>query len=83
MSFREDRLKERVEEVRPGLEKAREIAELAESENRAMTDEEQKIYDEGVSKARERRRRDEAVSARPGGVRVREGTLRQRHRWPK
>jgi hypothetical protein len=52
MSFREDRLKERVEEVRPGLQKAREIAELAESEHREMTAEEQKIYDEGVSKAR-------------------------------
>ena len=53
MSFREERLKERVEEVRPGLQKAREIAELAESENRDMTDAEQKIYDEGVSKARD------------------------------
>jgi len=52
MSFREDRLKERVAEVRPGLQKAREVAELAESEHREMTDAEQKIYDEGVAKAR-------------------------------
>ena len=51
-SFREERLKEQVEEIRPGLQKAREIAELAESENRPMTEAEQKIYDEGVSKAR-------------------------------
>ena len=69
MSFREDRLKERVEEVRPGLQKAREIAELAESENRAMTDAEQKIYDEGVAKARsvadavKQHRHDESVFA--------------------
>ena len=52
MSFREDRLKERIEEIRPQLQKAREIAELAESENRALTPEEQKTYSEGVSKAR-------------------------------
>ena len=51
-SFREQRLQERVAEIRPGLQKAREIAELAESEHREMTAEEQKIYDEGVSKAR-------------------------------
>ena len=52
-SMREERLQERVAEVRPGLQKAREIAELAESENRAMTADEQKIYDEGVAKARD------------------------------
>ncbi len=52
-SFREQRLQERVAEIRPGLQKAREIAELAESEHREMTAEEQKIYDEGVSKARD------------------------------
>ena len=52
-SCREQRLQERVAEIRPGLQKAREIAELAESENRVMTDAEQKMYDEGVSKARE------------------------------
>ena len=52
MSFREERLKERIAEVRPGLQKAREIAELAESEGRDMTPDEQKTYDEGVSRAR-------------------------------
>ena len=43
-SLREQRLAERIEEIRPGLQKAREIAELADSENRAMTPEEQKIW---------------------------------------
>ena len=52
-SLREERLQERVAEVRPGLQKAREVAELAESEHREMTDAEQKIYDEGVAKARD------------------------------
>jgi hypothetical protein len=52
-SLREQRLQEQVAEIGPQLAKAREIAEKAESENRAMTDAEQKIYDEGVSKARE------------------------------
>ena len=42
MSFREDALKERIEAVRPKLAKAREIAEKAESENRAITAEEQR-----------------------------------------
>ena len=45
-SMREERLQERVNEVRPKLAKAREIAELAESENREMTAEEQKTYSE-------------------------------------
>ena len=52
MSFREDRLNERVAEVRPKLAKAREVAELADSENRPMTEAEPKVYDEGVSQAR-------------------------------
>ena len=38
MSFREERLKERVEEIRPQLSKAREIAEKAESEGREVAD---------------------------------------------
>ena len=52
-SLREQRLQEQVAEIGPQLAKAREIAEKAESENRAMTDAEQKIYDEGVSNARD------------------------------
>ena len=36
-SLREERLQERVAEVRPQLQKAREIAELAEAENREMS----------------------------------------------
>ena len=52
-SLREERLQERVAEIRPQLAKAREIAELAESENRAITAEEQKSYDEIVAKARQ------------------------------
>ena len=42
LSLREERLKERIEAVRPKIAKARELAELAESENRAFTAEEQK-----------------------------------------
>ena len=37
MSFRDDVLKERVEQVRPKIQKAREIAELAETEGREFT----------------------------------------------
>ncbi len=37
MSFRDDVLKERVEQVRPKIQKAREIAELAEKEGREFT----------------------------------------------
>ena len=45
---------------------------MAESENREMTAEEQKIYDEGVSKARSVADAVKAASPRPGGgVRVR------------
>ena len=51
-SMREQRLQERVAEVRPKLAKAREIAELAESENRAMTAGEQKSYDEIMTEGR-------------------------------
>ena len=51
-SFREERLQERVAAVRPRLSKAREIAEKAESENRAMTAEEQKSYDEIMTEGR-------------------------------
>jgi hypothetical protein len=40
-SLREERLQERVAEVRPQLATTREIAEKAEAENRAMTPEEQ------------------------------------------
>ena len=36
-SLREERLQERVAQIRPQLVKAREIAEKAEAENRAMT----------------------------------------------
>ena len=69
MSFREDALKERIEAVRPKLAKAREIAEKAESENRAMTAEEQKTFDEIMAKGREvadavkQKRHDEEVFA--------------------
>ena len=51
-SMREERLQERVNEVRPKLAKAREIAELAESENREMTAEEQKTYSEIMTEGR-------------------------------
>ena len=49
-SFREERLQEQVAEIRPQLAKACEIAEKAESENRAMTAEGQKTYDEMMAK---------------------------------
>ena len=39
--------------VRPKIAKAREIAELAESENRAMSAEEQKEFDEIMTEGRE------------------------------
>ena len=52
MSFREDRLKERVEEVRPKLSKARAIAELAERENREFTAEEKATYDQIMTEGR-------------------------------
>ena len=52
-SLREERLQERVAEIRPQLAKAREIPETADTEGRAMTAEEQKSYDEIVAKARE------------------------------
>ena len=67
VSLREQRLQERVAEV--PLAKAREIAELAESENRAMTAEEQKTYDEIMAKGRsvadavKQHRHDESVFA--------------------
>ena len=51
-SFREERLQERVAEIRPKLAKARQLAETAEAENRAMTAEEQKTYDEIMAKGR-------------------------------
>ena len=46
MSLREDALKERVEAVRPKVARAREIAELADSESREMTAKEKKTFDE-------------------------------------
>ena len=52
MSFRDEALKERIEQVRPKLAKAREIAEKAESEHREMTEAEQKTYDENLAEAR-------------------------------
>ena len=52
-SLREERLQERVAEIRPQLAKAREIAETADTEGRAMTIEEQKSYDEIMAKGRE------------------------------
>ena len=52
MSFRDEALKERIEQVRPKIAKARELAELAESENREMTAEEQKTFDEIMAEGR-------------------------------
>ena len=69
MSFREERLKERIEEIRPQLSKAHEIAEKAEAEGRAMTPEEQKLYSEIMAKGRsvadavKQHRPDESVFA--------------------
>ena len=60
MSFREDALKERIEAVRPKIAKAREIAELAETEHREMTAEEKKSFDEFMAEGQKCRRRDEA-----------------------
>ena len=74
-SMREERLQERVAEIRPRLAKAREIAEKAEAEKRAMTAEEQKTYDEIMAKGR-------SVADAVKQHRLREGTQRQRHRWP-
>ena len=51
-SLREERLQERVNEIRPQLAKAREIAELADAEHREMTPEEQKSFDEIMAKGR-------------------------------
>ena len=51
-SMREERLQERVDEIRPKLAKAREIAEKAEAENRRMTAEEEKTYSEIMAKGR-------------------------------
>ena len=81
MSFREDRLKERVAEVRPGLQKAREVAELAESENREFTAEEKATYDEIMTEGRSVADAIKAHRHDQEGVRVRKGPLRQRHRW--
>ena len=39
-------------------------------------------YDEIMSQGPRGRRRGQGQPPRPGGLRVREGTLRQRHRWP-
>ena len=69
MSFREERLKERIEQIRPQLSKAHEIAEKAEAEGRAMTPEEQKLYSEIMAKGRsvadavKQHRHDESVFA--------------------
>ena len=81
-SFREERLQEQVAEIRPQLAKAREIAEKAESENRAMTAEGAEDLRRDHGQGPQRRRRGEAASARSGGLRVHAGTLRQRHRRP-
>ena len=68
-SMREERLQERVREIRPELSKARELVEKAASENRELTAEEQKAYDEimakgrGVADAVKQHRHDEEVYA--------------------
>ena len=74
MTFREDALKERIEQIRPKLAEAREIAEKAEARNRSMTPEEQGEFDKIMAEGR-CRRRDEAAASRPGGLRVRERPL--------
>ncbi len=50
-SMREERLQERVAEIRPQLAKAREIVEIAEAEARGMTPDEQKDYDAIMARA--------------------------------
>ena len=52
-SLREERLAGASGRDLPQLAKAREIAETAEAENRAMTVEEQRTYDEILKKGRE------------------------------
>ena len=67
--MREERLQERVREIRPELRKARELVEKAASENRELTAEEQKTYDEIMAKGRsvadavKQHRHDEEVYA--------------------
>ena len=68
-SLRQARLEERVAEIRPQLQKARELAEKADAEHREMTEAEQKEYDEimakgrAVSEAVRQHRHDESVWA--------------------
>ena len=67
--MREERLQERVREIRPELSKARELVEKAASESRELTAEEQKVYDEimaegrSVADAVKQHRHDEEVYA--------------------
>ncbi|HXO51081.1 MAG TPA: hypothetical protein VN888_08645 [Mycobacterium sp.] len=63
-SLREERLQERVAEIRPQLAKAREIAEKAEAENRAMTPEEQKALRRDHGQGSRGRRCGEATPPR-------------------
>ena len=50
-SLREERLQEQVSEIRPQLSKAREIAEKADAEGRPMSAEEQKTFDEIMTRS--------------------------------
>jgi hypothetical protein len=69
MTMREDRLRERVDEIRPQLAKARELAEKADSEHREMTPAEQTEFDAIMARGREvsdavkQHRHDESVFA--------------------
>jgi HK97 family phage major capsid protein len=68
-TLREQALEERRKDVLPRLREARQLAEKAESENRALTDAEQKVYDDAVRDAKslsdafEKQRHDTAVFA--------------------
>ena len=52
-SLREQRLTERVNEIRPQLQRAREIAEKADAEHREMMPAEQADYDDIMKRGRE------------------------------
>ena len=51
--MREERLQERVAQIRPKLGKGRQLAELAESENREFTAEEKATYDSIMTEGRD------------------------------
>lgn len=69
MTFRQEALEERRKEVLPRLREARQLAEKCETEGRALTDAEQKSYDDAVRDAKslsdafEKQRHDAAVFA--------------------